>query len=63
MRSMLGRRGFQLERTFRSVTYFPVPFLAKQLMLAAKVTLPQPPLPAIELPLKLGNFITLARPL
>jgi len=61
MRSILSRAGFQLARTVRSVNYFPLPFLAKQILLAAKINTPQPPLPSVELPLKLGNFITIAR--
>lgn len=62
MRAMLAKGGFSLQKTVRSVNYFPLPFLAKQLLLAAKLNVPQPPLPGLELPLKLGNFITLARP-
>jgi len=62
MRAMLREGGFQLSKTERSMNYFPLPFLVKQLLLAAKLNLPQPRLPALELPLKLGNFITLAQP-
>ena len=62
MRSMLKRGGFDLTRTIRSVNYFPLPFLMKQLFLAMKINATQPMLPAFELPLKLGNFITIAHP-
>lgn len=61
MRAMLRNSGFQLLKTVRSVNYFPVPFLVKQLLLAAKLNVPQPGLPSLELPLKLGNFVSLAR--
>ncbi len=62
MRSMLSSGGFGLTKTVASVNYFPVKFLLKQLALAIKLQLPELPGPRFELPLKLGNFITLARP-
>jgi hypothetical protein len=62
MRAMLSSGGFRLSKTVASVNYFPLKFLLKQLALTLKIDLPNLPIPGFELPLKLGNFITLATP-
>lgn len=62
IRNMLLGAGFRTVETARSTNYFPVNFLAKQALLAAGLDVGErlSMLPKFEVPLKLGNIITLA---
>ncbi len=63
MRSLLGQAGYGVAETKRSVNQFPVTFLIKHAVFAlglGKINLPK--LLWLRLPLRLGNFITIARP-
>lgn len=62
IRTMLLGAGFRTVETVRSTNYFPVRFLAKQALLAAGIDVGNllSFLPKYEVPLKLGNIITLA---
>lgn len=63
IRSMLLGAGFKAVETERSTNFFPLSFLAKQALLAAGVDGGDRLsfLPKFELPLKLGNIITVAK--
>lgn len=62
IRTMLLNAGFKSVETARSTNYFPVPFLLKQAMLAAGIDAGDrfSGVPKLEVPLKLGNIITVA---
>jgi hypothetical protein len=63
MKTMLNAAGYSRVETVLSTNYFPVTFLISQLALALKVPLKGlPELPWLRVGLKLGNFITIARP-
>ena len=60
---MLGAAGFDTVKVNRSVNHFPVTFLAKHLAYALKLgEINLPALPGLQIPLKLGNMITIATP-
>ena len=63
MRTLLGKAGYGVAETKRSVNQFPVTFLIKHAVFAlglGKINLPK--LLWLRVPLRLGNFITIARP-
>ena len=62
MREIMRASGFEVSKTIRSVNHFKLPYLIRHLLLAAKLDFIKVPAPAIDVPLRLGNFITLARP-
>jgi hypothetical protein len=62
MQRLLPRGGFALERTIRSVNYFPVTFLVEHAALAAGFQIKLPRLSGLQMPLRLGNFMTVALP-
>jgi hypothetical protein len=63
IRRMLLGAGFRSVETARSTNYFPIPFLAKQALLTAGIEAGArfSMLPDVEIPLKLGNIITVAK--
>ena len=63
MRALLGAADLTVERTVRSVNAFPAGFLAQQLAFALGLGKRKVPLVLnrLVLPLRLGNFITIAR--
>ncbi|MHB8392725.1 MAG: hypothetical protein ACYDBH_24615, partial [Acidobacteriaceae bacterium] len=62
IRNMLLGAGFRTVDTARSTNYFPLNFLAKQALLAVGVDSGDrlSKLPNFEIPLQLGNIITVA---
>lgn len=63
MRALLATAGFDTVKVVKSTNYFPVTFLMKHAIFSVgmgEVNLPS--LPRLQLPLRLGNFITFARP-
>jgi hypothetical protein len=63
MTTILQSAGYSRVTTVPSTNYFPVTFLIEQLALAFKIPLKGlPKLPWLRVGLKLGNFITIARP-
>ncbi|OBJ55202.1 hypothetical protein A9W94_20390 [Mycobacterium asiaticum] len=63
MRNLLAAAGFDVIKIVKSTNYFPVTFLAKHALFAlgmGKTNLPA--MSGIQLPLRLGNFITFATP-
>ncbi|MDP9105497.1 MAG: class I SAM-dependent methyltransferase [Candidatus Eremiobacteraeota bacterium] len=63
MRALLAKAGYGVVETKRSVNQFPVTFLIKHAVFAlglGKIRLPK--LLWLRVPLRLGNFITIARP-
>ncbi len=63
MRALLAKAGYGVAETKRSVNQFPVTFLIKHAVFAlglGKIRLPK--LLWLRVPLRLGNFITIARP-
>jgi hypothetical protein len=63
MRGLLARAGLTVERTVRSFNAFPAGFLLEHLTFALGLGKPKMPaaLNKLILPLRLGNFITIAR--
>jgi hypothetical protein len=63
MRALLAAAGFDTVKIVKSTNYFPVTFLAKHAIFALGMGKPNLPLlPRLQLPLRLGNFITFATP-
>jgi hypothetical protein len=63
MRALLAAAGFDTVKVVKSTNYFPVTFLVKHAIFALGMgKLNVPLLPGLQLPLRLGNFITFATP-
>jgi hypothetical protein len=62
MARLLREAGFTLQRTSRSRNYFPVTYLMEHAALAAGLEIKLPRMPALVVPLRLGNFMTVALP-
>jgi hypothetical protein len=60
MKTLLESCGFGDVQITRSTNYFPVMFLLKHALYVAGIKANVPAMPAIQLPLRLGNFITTA---
>ena len=61
IRGLLARAGYDNVRVEPAVNHYPSDFLVRQAMQAVGVKLGALPLPAVRLPLRLGNMLTLAR--
>ncbi len=62
IRRLLASGGFEVTSTVKSVNHFPLSFLAKQAALVLGARAEFPALARWEIPLRLGNFITVAKP-
>ncbi|HEY0381840.1 MAG TPA: class I SAM-dependent methyltransferase [Candidatus Elarobacter sp.] len=63
MRSLLAQAGYDVAATKRSVNQFPVTFLIKHAVFALGLgSIKLPKLLWLKIPLRLGNFITIAKP-
>lgn len=63
MRALLAAAGFDTVKIVKSTNYFPVTFLVKHAIFAVGMGKPKLPVwPRLQLPLRLGNFITFATP-
>lgn len=63
MKALMGAAGYGIIKVVKSYNYFPLMYLIKHLLWAAGLkSLPVPAGGMIQLPLKLGNIITIAAP-
>ncbi len=62
MRKLLARADFELVKTIKSVNHFPLSFLGKHAALTLGIEMEFPLFRKIEVPLQLGNFISIAKP-
>lgn len=61
IRRLVEKAGYSSSRVARSKNYFPLDFMIRQAATLARLNLDAMPLPKVQLGLKLGNMITVAR--
>ncbi|MCQ8118182.1 class I SAM-dependent methyltransferase [Methylomonas rosea] len=62
IRALMKEAGFNVVQVQRTVNYFPVTYLFKHLLWAFGIRINVPSWDALQIPLKLGNILTIASP-